>query len=70
MVASLGASSSSHTKITECVHIIPFSLASSSTESEGYAKDIIWTNLIRHFPTIQSINFNRENINDIGKIKD
>lgn len=60
---SLDASSTSPTTYTECVHIIPFALASWSTESEGYAKDIIWTNLIRHFPTIQSINFNRENIN-------
>lgn len=49
---------------TECVHIIPFSLSSWSTESEGYTKNIIWTNLIRHFPTIQAIDFDRENIND------
>ncbi|CAG8094785.1 hypothetical protein PENNAL_c0026G06914 [Penicillium nalgiovense] len=61
---SLDASNTSPSTYTDCVHIIPFSLASWSTESEGYAKDIIWTNLIRHFPTIQAINFNRENIND------
>ncbi|KAJ5971551.1 uncharacterized protein N7479_001469 [Penicillium vulpinum] len=61
---SLDASSTSLSTYTECVHIIPFSLAWWRTESEGYAKDIIWTNLIRHFPTIQSINFKRENIND------
>lgn len=61
---SLDTSNNSPSTYTDCVHIIPFSLASWSTESEGYAKDIIWTNLIRHFPTIQAINFNRENIND------
>jgi hypothetical protein len=61
---SLDASNTNPSTYTDCVHIIPFSLASWSTESEGYAKDIIWTNLIRHFPTIQAINFNRENIND------
>ncbi|KAJ5618174.1 hypothetical protein N7537_003288 [Penicillium hordei] len=61
---SLDASNTSPSTYTDCVHIIPFSLASWSTESEGYAEDIIWTNLIRHFPTIQAIKFNRENIND------
>lgn len=61
---SLDESSTSPTTYTACMHIIPFALASWSTESEGYAKDIIWTHLIRHFPTIQSMNFNRENIND------
>jgi hypothetical protein len=57
-------SSASRTAGTECVYIIPFSLASWRSGSEEYAKDIIWINLVRHFPTIQSINFNRENIND------
>ncbi|KXG46262.1 uncharacterized protein PGRI_051180 [Penicillium griseofulvum] len=61
---SLDASNTSPSIYTDCAHIIPFSLASCSTESEGYAKHIIWTNLIRYFPTIQAINFNRENIND------
>lgn len=61
---SLDVSSTSRSTFTECVHIIPFSLASWRTESDGHAKDIIWTNLVRHFPSIRSINFNRENIND------
>ncbi|KAJ5124344.1 uncharacterized protein N7515_008169 [Penicillium bovifimosum] len=61
---SLDASSTSPTTYTGCIHIIPSSLASWKSESEGYAKDIIWTNLIRHFPAIQSLNFTRENIND------
>ena len=61
---SLDANSSSPTAYTGCVHIIPFALASWRTESEEYAKDIIWTHLIRLFPKIQSMNFNRENIND------
>ncbi|OQD62410.1 hypothetical protein PENPOL_c012G10814 [Penicillium polonicum] len=56
---SLDASSSSPTIYTECVYIIPFAL-----KSEGYTKDIIWTNLIRYFPIVQSIDFSRENIND------
>ncbi|KAJ5753568.1 uncharacterized protein N7511_007721 [Penicillium nucicola] len=60
----LDTSNTSPSTYTDCVHIIPFSLASWNSESEGYAKDIIWTNLIRHFPTIQAINFKRENIND------
>ncbi|OQE38495.1 hypothetical protein PENCOP_c008G08317 [Penicillium coprophilum] len=38
---SLDAGSTSPSTYTECVHIIPFSLASWSMESEGYAKDII-----------------------------
>lgn len=50
--------------LTECVHIIPFSLATWSTAAEAHGKDIIWTNLIRHFPIIRSINFSRDNIND------
>lgn len=54
------------TAYTDCVHIIPLSLSSWSTESEGYAKDIIWTNLARHFPTLQSMNFTQENINSIS----
>jgi hypothetical protein len=61
---SLDASSTSPTTFTECVYIIPFPLVSWSTESEGYTKVIIWTNLIRYFPTIQSMNFNRETIYD------
>ncbi|KAF3028108.1 hypothetical protein E8E15_008260 [Penicillium rubens] len=61
---SLDASSTSPSTYTDCVHIIPFSLASWSTKSEGYAKHIIWTNLIRHFPTIKAIDFNLESIND------
>jgi hypothetical protein len=62
--SSLDANNTSLSTYTDCVHIIPFSLASWSSEPEGYAKHIIWTKLIRHFPTIQAINFNRENIND------
>ncbi|KAJ5179009.1 hypothetical protein N7492_002219 [Penicillium capsulatum] len=63
---SLDANSTSATTYTECVYIIPFALASWRTDSEAYAKDIIWTNLIRYFPAIRSINLNRENINDTG----
>ncbi|CAG8087865.1 unnamed protein product [Penicillium olsonii] len=56
--------STSSATYTDCVHIIPYSLAPSCIESEGYAKDIIWIHLLRHFPIIQTIKFNRENIND------
>ncbi|KAJ5828872.1 uncharacterized protein N7525_007125 [Penicillium rubens] len=45
---SLDASSTSPSTYADCVHIT-FCLASWSTESEGYAKHIIWANLIRHF---------------------
>ena len=38
---------------TECAHVIPFSLAVWRDQPESYAKDIIWTNLIRHFPALQ-----------------
>ncbi|KAJ5686654.1 hypothetical protein N7536_009273 [Penicillium majusculum] len=61
---SLNPSDTSPSIYTEFAYIIPFSLISWSTESESYAKHIIWTNLIRYFPTIQAINFTQENIND------
>ncbi|KAJ5124345.1 uncharacterized protein N7515_008170 [Penicillium bovifimosum] len=61
---SPGAHDMSYWADTECVHIIPFSLASWKSEYKGHVKDIIWANLIRHFPAIQSLNFTRENIND------
>ncbi|CAG8268724.1 unnamed protein product [Penicillium salamii] len=61
----LDPSIKTRTAYTDCVHIIPLALSSWSTESEGHAKDIIWTNLARHFPTLQSMNFTRENISSI-----
>ncbi|KAI2731254.1 hypothetical protein CBS147354_363 [Penicillium roqueforti] len=51
--------------ITECAHIISFSLATWRDERESHAKNIIWTNLIRHFPALETrISFSRDNIND------
>ncbi|CAG8147209.1 unnamed protein product [Penicillium olsonii] len=62
--ASVDRNSTEPITLTECVHIIPFSLASWHSRSENHAKDVIWTNLIRHFPTLETIRFTRENIND------
>ncbi|KAI2732013.1 hypothetical protein CBS147332_1152 [Penicillium roqueforti] len=51
--------------ITECAHIVPFSLATWRDQPEPHAKNIIWTNLIRHFPALETrISFSRDNIND------
>ncbi|KAJ5723432.1 hypothetical protein N7488_001467 [Penicillium malachiteum] len=61
---SLDPSSTRSTVYTECVHIIPFALTSWRIDSEEDAKSIIWTNLLRHFPIFESMNFKRENIND------
>ncbi|KAJ5734493.1 hypothetical protein N7493_003279 [Penicillium malachiteum] len=61
---SLDPSSTRTTVYTECVHIIPFALASWRMDSEEYAKNIIWTNLLRYFPILELINFKREDINN------
>ncbi|KAJ5104289.1 hypothetical protein NUU61_001636 [Penicillium alfredii] len=53
------------TTYTECVHIISFSLATWKDEQEEFAKNVIWTNLTRYFPSIENqIRFTRESIND------
>lgn len=53
------------TAITECAHIIPFSLATWRNDRDEQAKHIIWVNLNRCFPSIRNrINFTQESINE------
>ncbi|CAG8910015.1 unnamed protein product [Penicillium egyptiacum] len=50
--------------LTECAHIIPFSLGTWKDEKDRKAKDIIWANLVHMFLSLETINFAQENIND------
>jgi hypothetical protein len=50
---------------TECVHIVPFSLASWGSSEEQRRTSQIWVNLYRCFPSLCSrINFTHESVND------
>lgn len=50
---------------TECAHIIPFSLASWSSDAEQLIASKIWENLDRCFPSLRSrFNFTQDSIND------
>lgn len=50
---------------TECVHMLPLSLATWKDSVEECAQHIIWSNLLRYFPSLQTtLNFTRENIDD------
>lgn len=51
--------------ITECAHIIPFSLGTWKNDRDEESKHIIWVNLNRCFPSIRNrINFTQDSINE------
>lgn len=51
--------------LTECAHIIPFSLGNWKSDEEHYSKSQVWVNLNRCFPSLRTkIGFTQETIND------
>lgn len=50
---------------TNCTPIFPFALTTWKDEHEKRAKDIVWSNLTRYFPSIENqLHFTRKSIND------
>ncbi|KAN0076343.1 hypothetical protein V8E54_006485 [Elaphomyces granulatus] len=53
----------------EAAHIIPFSLARFSSDTEHHRLSAIWANIHRYFPAVRSrLNFRIENINDTQNV--